>query len=516
MRRIVSVWFPLWPIERLRRTTPAAAPDDTALALVESGSHGMRITAVNTKAAADGVRVGQAFADARAALPVLASRPAEPHCDRVALLKLARWCGRYGPNRNVDGPDGIWIDITGVAHLYGGEERLLEDLSSRLTAFGLTARVGLADTLGAAHALARFAAPPALALPGETEASLAPLPVEALRLTPETVLLLKRLGLRRIGQLYRLPRAALQRRFRSSETAEAVLARLDQALGSKSEPCRPLAEPPALFVQRSWPDPLISAEALEAETVQLATELCGLLDARGLGARRICLSLYRADGTVADVSAGMSVPCREPEHLMALLKEKLGGLDAGFGVDVLVLAAERVERKGAHQVALGPRFDGAARTDPALLVDRLTNRLGSARVSRLNARASHIPERAEVRTPALSERSHKQEVASPARSVPPRPPFLLTNPEPIRVIADIPEGPPARFTWRRVEHRVVRAQGPERLAPEWWREIAAEKSRTRDYYHIEDEAGAGYWVFREGFYNSDDVPPRWFVHGLFG
>ncbi|MHA1573252.1 MAG: Y-family DNA polymerase [Alphaproteobacteria bacterium] len=517
MRRIVSIWFPLWPIERLRRTAPTAVPDDTALALVESGSHGIRITAVNAKAAADGVRVAQALADARAALPALASRPAEPHCDRAALLKLARWCGRYGPNRNVDGPDGIWIDITGVAHLYGGEERLLEDLSSRLSAFGLTARVGLADTLGAAHAQARFAASPALAPPGETEASLAPLPVEALRLTPETVLLLKRLGLRRIGQLYRLPRAALQRRFRSSETAEAVLARLDQALGAKSEPCRPLAEPPALFVQRSWPDPLISAEALEAETAQLATELCAVLDARGLGARRICLSLYRADGTVADVSTGMSFPCREAEHLMALLKEKLGALNAGFGIDVLVLAAERVERKGAHQVALGPRLDSDTRTDPALLVDRLTNRLGRARVSRLNARASHIPERAEVRTPALSERTRKKkEAVWPSRPTPPRPPFLLTSPEPIRVIAEIPEGPPARFTWRRVEHRVVRAQGPERLAPEWWREIEAEKSRTRDYYRIEDEGGAGYWVFREGFYDCDEAPPRWFVHGLFG
>ena len=164
---------------------------------------------------------------------------------------------------------------------------------------------------------------------------------------------MKRLGLRRIGQLYRLPRAALQRRFRSSETAEAVLARLDQALGAKSEPCRPLAEPPALFVQGSWPDPLLSAEALEAETAQLATELCAVLDTRGLGARHICLSLYRADGTVADVSTGMSFPCREPEHLMALLKEKLGVLDAGFGVDVLVLAAARVERRDAHQSALG-------------------------------------------------------------------------------------------------------------------------------------------------------------------
>jgi protein ImuB len=223
MRRIVSVWLPLWPIERMARAAPAAVPHDAPLALVEAGSHGISITAVNVRAAADGARIGQALADARAALPTLLSRPAEPRRDRAALLKLARWCGRYGPNRNADGEDGLWIDVTGVAHLSGGEERLLGDLCARLSGFGLTVRAGLADTLGAAHALARFASSPALVLAGETEPRLAALPVEALRLAPETVVLLKRLGLRRIGDLYGLPRAALQRRFRSSKGAEAVL-----------------------------------------------------------------------------------------------------------------------------------------------------------------------------------------------------------------------------------------------------------------------------------------------------
>ena len=497
----------------MRRAQPSLAPDDVPLALTETGTHGIRITAVNMRAAREGVRIGQALADARAALPGLATQPANPRRDHTALLRLARWCGRYGPNRNVDGDDGLWIDITGVAHLYGGEAQLIADLVARLSRFKLTVRAGLADTLGAAHALARFAPSPALAEEGRSGASLAGLPIEALRLAPETALLLKRLGLRRIGELYRLPRAALQRRFRSAKGVEAVLTRLDQALGVRAEPRRPLIEPPALFVQRSWPDPLISAEQLEAETAVLAQELCAHLSARGLGARRLCLSLYRADGTVAEARAGLSAPSWAPEHMTALIGEKLAALDAGFGVDVMMLAAVQVEKPGAQQAALAPRLKGGACTDATQLVDRLANRLGPARVRRLEPRASHIPERAEAQVAALAR---SNELTWPLPSGARRPPLLLERPEPIRVVAEVPEGPPASFVWRRVERRIVRAQGPQRIAPEWWDEIAAKKSGTRDYYRIEDEGGAGYWVFREGLYGREEELPRWFLHGLFG
>jgi protein ImuB len=522
MRRIVSVWLPAWPIERLRRTTPAAVPDDKPLVLVETGSHGIRITALNARAAAEGVRIGQALADARAALPALLSRPAELRRDRAALLRLARWCGRYGPNRNIDDADGLWIDVTGVAHLYGGEAGLLRDLCSRLSRFGLTVRAGLADTLGAAHALAHFAPPPAIAPVGATQEQLAALPVAALRLVPETVLLLQRLGLKRIGQLYSLPRAALNRRFRSTEAAAAVLTRLDQALGIRTEPVRPLAEPPALFVQRSFADPLISSAGLEAEAGRLAEELCAHLDARSLGARRVCLSLYRADGTVAEARAGLSFPCRAPDHLMTLLREKLATLDAGFGVDALVLAAQQVERRSAEQAGLGCQLYDDGGADPARLVDRLTNRLGAARITRAVPRASHMPERAQANVAAIGNmrdpRTPRQVIGSwPRAGGLLRPPFLLARPEPIDVIAEVPEGPPARFTWRRVERRVVRAQGPQRIAPEWWDEIGGErKSRTRDYYRIEDADGAGYWVFRAGLYGREEGTPSWFLHGLFG
>ena len=459
------------------------------------------------------MRIGQALADARAALPGLATQPADPRRDRTALLRLARWCGRYGPNRNIDGDDGLWIDITGVAHLYGGEAQLIADLIGRLSRFKLTVRAGLADTLGAAHALARFAPSPALAEEGRAEARLAGLPIEALRLAPETVLLLKRLGLRRIGELYRLPRAALQRRFRSAKGVEAVLTRLDQALGVRAEPRRPLIEPPALFVQRSWPDPLISAEQLEAETAVLAQELCAHLSARGLGARRLCLSLYRADGTVAEARAGLSAPSWAPEHMTALIGEKLAALDAGFGVDVMVLAAVQVEKPGAQQAALAPRLTGrrahrrSAARRPAGKPPR--SRRASAASSRGRATSPSAPRR-------RSRRSRVRKSSLAAATGPGGRRCCWSSPEPIRVVAEVPEGPPASFVWRRVERRIVRAQGPQRIAPEWWDEIAAKKSGTRDYYRIEDEGGAGYWVFREGLYGRDEELPRWFLHGLFG
>jgi protein ImuB len=568
----------MWPIERLRRHAalngngPAGGvPDDAPLALVETGGRGLIITAVNERAARDGVAVGSSLADARSALPSLLSRPAEPARDHAALLKLCRWMGRYGPNRNIDGADGSWIDVTGVAHLFGGEEGLLRDLSSRLARMGVSARIGLADTLGAAHALARFACTPhrpwSQTAPGETRAALAGLPVAALRLDDDSVLLLRRLGLRRIGQLYSIPRAALERRFRTlaksktaaiahGKAADAVLMRLDLALGLSGEPRRALHEPALLAVRRLFAEPIISSEILEAETARLCVELARALEDQALGCRRIRLSLTRADGTLATLGAGLSTVARDGAHLMSLLKEKLAGIDAGFGADSLVLEAFHAERLAPRQRALGAHLSTAAAEGAAALLDRLTGRLGLANVICLSPRDSHVPEHAEAHLPALH--AFRYEPPWPYEKGPPRPALLLSRPEPITVMAEVPEGPPRSFTWRRVVRRIARAEGPERIAPEWWRDFlggacdsppasrsqawndgvrgrlsacAAEaasarrrpegESRTppkpRDYYRVEDEAGGTYWVFREGLYQDADTegPPRWFLHGLF-
>jgi protein ImuB len=542
MKRFASVWLPAWPIERMRRGDPAAVPDDRPFALAEPGARGILITAVNARARAAGIRPGQSLADARAIFPALLTRRAERARDRAALVRLARWSARYGPARNSEGEDGLWIDVTGVAHLFGGEDRLMADLVARLGAFGLTARAALADTAVAAAALARFGNPGAsrflVAPPGATRQALASLPVEALGLDDDSVVLLKRLGLRRIGQLYDIPRAALARRFRDlgrsgkkrapDSLAGAVLGRLDLALGLAPEARPALTETPSFLARRIFAEPLISAEGLKSAVAELAGGLCRELDQAAAGARRLRLSLYRVDGTVAEVRAGLSKPSRDPRHLLRLLSEKMSAIDAGFGIDALVLEAIGVEPLDAVQEALTAGLGPDPCADAASLVDRLANRLGPKRVLRLVPRESHIPERAEARVPALDVRQGKPERSAPSGAPSPlpkaaRPPLLFASPEPITVMAEVPEGPPAWFTWRRVHHVVAKAEGPERIEPEWWRILGPaarrqESLRPRDYYRIEDDRGGRFWVFREGLYGreAETGPPLWYIHGLFG
>lgn len=497
----------------MRRESAASCPDDGApfvLALAEGKA--LRISAASPAALALGIEPGLGLADARARCPHLLCAPAEPASDAHALLKLARWCGRYGPALNLDGPDGLWIDVTGVAHLFGGEKALLRDLCERLARFGVTARAGLAGTRAAAWALARFSASPSIAPPGGQVAALASLPVEALRLAPDEVRLLRRLGLKRIGQLATIPRAGLKRRFPSRDDCEAVLLRLDQAMGVRAEPAAPLAPSPFHCVRAAFPDPLISSEGVSHAVAGLADDLCAALDKSGLGARAATLTLWRCDGGTVQLRAGASAPSRDAGHLLRLFAERLASADLGAGVDVIALATQGVERLGASQKIF---LERETRLSAARLIDRLSARIGAAQVFRLERRDSHIPERAVTRRSAM--RGEAKGEAMPA--APQRPLLMLGRPEPIAVIAGIPEGPPLRFTWRRLTRCIVRWQGPERIAPEWWREIATRRpSRPRDYYRVEDEQGARYWVFRDGLYQrqGEDGPPAWYVHGLCG
>lgn len=495
------------------------------------------------------------LADARALLPALASRPAEPAADRRALHRLARWSGRYGPNRNIDigsasgdSDDhllldhGLWVDITGVAHLYGGEEALLADFARRLAGFGLTARIGLADTLGAAHALARYATrttghasgedkPWRIAPRGQTAAVLASLPAAALRIREDDILTLCRLGLRRIGDLPALPRQSLERRFRGDGDHPGVLTRLDQALGRIEEPRRPLAEIPALVLRHAFAAPLAAAEVIEAEARRLVENICARLDAEGRGARRIRIVLYRADGTMAEAAAGTSTPVASAPRLMRLLADRLAMLDAGLGIDMIAVEVPVAERTRPTTVPLSAALQSATAMAASELVERLSNRLGSDRVTVLAPRASHIPECAEIRLRALAARAAGgMEGGRWPASIGLRPPLLLARPEPITVTAEVPDGTPASFTWRRVLRRIARAEGPERIAPEWWRMLSSnhdgtttddpphlppDRPRTRDYYRLEESGGAGYWVFRNGGYDAEAGPPAWYLHGVF-
>lgn len=576
MKRFVSVWLPNWPLTRLSRAEPGRVPEREPFALVDLGARGIVITAPNAAAAREGIVAGMALTDARAALPSLRARPGDRLEDAKVLFRLSQWAGRYGPSRSHDGEDGFWCDVTGVAHLYGGEDALLQDLLGRLAKNGIPARVALADTYGCARAMARYGVAPggkvACVPRGQTAQALAPLPVEALRLDDATVLLLKRLGLKRIGDLYAIARVSLAHRFESEEASSRVLLRLDQALGHQSEPLKPNVDLAPVFVRRAFPEPLISSGPLEAIIEAMCDEIAQMLKAKDEGTRALRLDFFRADGTWGATGSVMRAYSNDAAHFKMLLRPKLARIDAGFGIDLLSLQA--IETGPCESAQDGFAEEHAAAYDPGPLIDALSNRLGADAVMMVSQSASHIPERSETYPPALeSSPSIPQQPAGSrggadrARSkapraegnlkrgsekmpklgsqsscvegssqpdsgyVPPwpygkgvrRPPFLLPRPEPIKVLAEVPDGPPARFTWRRVERRVSRAQGPERVAPEWWRAIGrpagVKSARARDYYEIEDEAGASYWVFRHGLYGNEeegqDTPPTWFLHGLF-
>lgn len=523
-------------MRRLASSRPGGAGVDAEpreFALVESGPHGLALAALNEGARAAGLRAGQPLADARAWCPQLASEPIDRGADARALAALARWAEQYTPIAGLDGLDGLLLDVTGCTHLRGGEAGLLADMARRLEAMGLTARLALADTVGCAWALARFGAQAPTVVPeGAARLALADLPTAALRLDDETVATLRLLGLKRVGQLMPLPRAALARRFRARAQAEAVVLRLDQALGERPEPVVPHSPPPALCVTRSFGAPLIDRALVDAWMPRLLAELADLLAGQsggagagqgveqqglgqqGLGVRRLRLTAFRVDGSVQDLLAGMGEPTRDVAHMLRLLAPRLETLETGFGIESLSLAAEEAAPFRATQTGFaGDR--GAL--DLAQLGDRLASRLGERAVYRLGAYESHVPERAErMRPRSAAGRNAAREAALDLDRM--RPLLMLDRPEPVSVIAEVPEGPPARFVWRRLEHRVTRAIGPERIAPEWWHD--GENARTRDYYMVEDAEGRRFWLFRHGLYGGapgeTTAEPDWFIHGFFG
>ena len=530
--RILSLWLPTLPTDRLLRRArhgngrepgDGGLAPERPLATFVSQNGALRLEAVCARARKAGLAPGLMLADARAMVPELQVQAAEPAADARLLEDLAAWCERYTPLVALDRSHAhdlggaLWLDITGCAHLFGGEPELGADLLARLRRQGLAAAAGIADTPGAAWASARHAAPGReLVPPGETRAALGPLPVAGLRLEPELVAMLERLGLARIEQLHPLPRAALTARFGAE-----LVTRLEQAWGQVAEPISPRRPRPAHRSQLAFVEPLLAAEALPAAASRLLGELCAGLELAGLGARRLTLAVYRVDNSTALVRIGTSRPCREVRQLARLFAEKLQEIDPGFGIERAILMAEVVEPLLPEPLAwrgLGAGDLDQAR-DLAPLVDRLSNRLGESAVTQLVPQASHIPERAQRRVPALQERAP---AAFPERrlhgAAPARPLRLLARPEPIEAVAPVPDQPPVLFRWRQVLHKVARVRGPERLAPEWWRAPAADPAvLTRDYFAVEDTEGGRFWLFREGLYLTGAASlPRWYLHGMFG
>ena len=526
MSRIVSVWLPRWPIKRFlaaQAISPAGKLIDPerpfVLAIPATG--GLRVAVMNEAAEDAGIVVGDPVADARAKADSLQVRAADSAADDAALYRLALWATRYTPTASPwieeNGADGFFLDIEGAAHLFGGEESLLADLAGRLDRFGLSARLAIADTPGMAWALSHFDATAQSILPaGGEAAALSAMPIEALRLSGETRALLRRLGFKSVSALLDKPRAPFAARF-----TDELLRRLDQALGRRDEPLIPVTAPPVYHSLNYLLEPIASHQAIFARVCRLMQHLVHVLVRDEVGARALRLSLYGVDGAVETIDIGLTSPTRSVPHVARLIDLKLEALasmrDGGFGFEAIGLAVTRAESMPGRQTELNVSAVHSLPQDEAergaALIDALRQRLGPDRVRQFEAVARHIPECAETLTEINGETPQNW----PIEEEQTRPLLLLPQAEPTEVTALIPEGPPRRFRWRGVTYDIAGAQGPERIADEWWR--APYPSRrgvpTRDYYLVEDGEGHRFWLYREGLYGRETATPRWFVHGLF-
>lgn len=553
----------MWPIERLRRAERHAAPPEPRaplaaeeersarsvprgggwrpgarwaredqlghvafLPLVTSIREGNRIViaAADSTARVLGLAPGMALAQARAQIAGLDIRDADPEGDRAHLASLAvALARRWTPTVAIEGDDTLFLDLTGVAHLHGGEVRMAKRLRHMLARLGYTARIAIADTPGAAWALAHFHGD-TLCASGEQAEALASLPIEALRIDASAAELLHRLGVMRIAQLAAMPRAPLVKRFGTE-----LALRLDSALGRLSEPLYPVVPPEPIAIAQRFAEPIATAEAIEHWLGTLVPRLTAVLAEKGLGASRVELVADRIDGVPQRIRIGLARPSRDGAHLLRLLVRRIEQVEPGYGVDALTLHVRRALPLGAEPFT--ERLDEEAAPDLAPLVDTLATRIGMRAMWRSRPVESDVPERSVTRMAVLDppvrpvQRGKRDDVRQLDRNPPlppwhpgwPRPARLLARPERLdHVMAELPDHAPRRFTWRGRSHRVIRADGPERIQGEWWKRDT-ERASVRDYFRVEDEAGRRYWLFRSGDGEravTGDL--SWYLHGVFG
>jgi protein ImuB len=497
----------MWPTDRFRRKSGDAAPlPETPLVLIGRDGRRRVVLAADAAAQTAGLRIGMPASKAKALVPNLAIHDAEPEADETALERLALWAlRRYAPIVAADPPDGIVIDTTGADHLHGGEAAMLADMVERLGAAGFAARAAVADSWGAAHALARFGTRQTLVVPsGEIAQAIRPLPIAALRLPALTIESLRRLGFERVADLAAMPRPSLALRF-GPEPGR----RLDQALARVSEPIEPIRPEEIVEVRRNFAEPIGAAETIARYTGKLVAELCATLETRGLGARRLDLLFFRVDNRIEAIRVGTAMPVRDTKRLTRLLTDKIETIDPGFGIELMRLAATVAEPLRAKQMISS--LAEAPEPDVSDVIDILANRVGEDRLYRFAPVQSDVPERSVQRIAPMAPDTGE---GWPGHWL--RPSRLLPRPEPIETVALLPDHPPVTFTWRGVRRRVKRADGPERVFGEWWRRDA-ELAAVRDYFQVEDENGERYWVYRAG--DGEDAATgshKWFMHGIFG
>ncbi|WP_246748588.1 DNA polymerase Y family protein [Rhizobium setariae] len=513
-QRVLSLYFPFLATDRIARKRwgqswrSRGRPDHPPIVCAGHVRNAVRLVALDEEARHVGLRAGQGVTEARAMIPDVDVVEADSAADRAFLEAIADWCDRYTPLVAFDGDGGLFLDISGSAHLFGGEKALFDDIVSRLFHMGIAVRGAISSAPGLSSAVSRFG-PPGVVEPDGAEEALIRLPVRALRLPEETVELLVKSGLKQVGDLLGQPRAPLARRFGS-----VLMLRLDQALGLEEEAISPRRPVAALSTERRLSEPIIDEDNILLLLGKLGEGLKAPFEARGEGGKLFELLLFRVDGKVLSIRAGTAMPVRDPARIVALFRARLSAIyddfDAGYGFETLRLNVLSAAPFAETQADL----QGRNLKDDTLLdfIDQMSARFGSEILTVPVLFQSHVPERAGRLMP-VSDAMQGDGNASVYRGGAVRPLRLFSHPEPVETMAEVPDGPPRSFRWRRVSFRVVRAEGPERISPEWW--IDGETAPARDYFRIEDEEGRRYWLYREGLYERDPAPPRWFIQGVF-
>ena len=488
--------------------------------VVAKQNNALQISALDDAAAELGLEIGLPLANARAICPQLRVFDADEVADAKTLNDIADWCDRFTPLVALDPPHGLFLDITGCAHLFGGEAALMRMACDALTRQGFAVSAAIAGTSICARTLTRCG-DGCIVGDGEEAEAVAQLPVFALGAEGTITRGLRRAGLKTIGDVAGRARHEIAARF-----GPAFTALLEQALGQGDAPISPRKPLPDYIVEKRFPEPVATEDVIAATLSRLAQTLVTAMDQQGKGARRLEASFFRTDGAVRAIAVDTGQAVTRASVIDRLFRERLDALhdplDPGFGFDLVRLSASRTEIVVQQQRDLDANVHD--NDELAALIDRIAARIGGRRVVVHVPEDTHIPERAVLAAPAQHHLATAMQAAWPERAEgepPLRPLRLFEKPEPIKVpFATVPDGPPRQFTWRRATHAVVRVEGPERIAMEWWKHDG--EALTRDYFRVEDEAGLRFWIYRDGLYGSElqtekdePAPPGWFVHGLF-
>lgn len=495
-KRFASIWFRHLVTDWFAVRQPALR--NTAF-VVTDPSHGrMIVTAANALAEAQGISRGMVLADARTIIQGLQVVDNQPDLVGRLLKRIAEWCVRFTPIAAIDLPDGIVLEVTGCSHLWGGDEPYTKDILMRLNSRGYDVRVAIADTIGTAWAIARYGKQALIIENGKQHEALLSLPPVALRLEADTIERLQKLGLRQISSFISMPRSALRRRFGSH-----LITRLNHSLGLEDEIIVPVI--PVVAYQERLPclEPIVTATGIHIALQRLLETLCQRLQQEGKGLRIANLQCYRVDGKIEQVSITTISPSHHVKHLFTLFEAKLTTIEPDLGIELFVLEAQTVEDHVATQQKIWETTVGLDHVNLSELIDRLTGKFGADAIQRFLPSEHYWPERSVK--PATSLKEQKTIEWKLDR---PRPIQVLPTPEHIDVTAPVPDYPPMNFRYKGKLHKIIKADGPERIEQEWW----IQQGQHRDYYAVEDEEGCRYWLFRSGHYNE---AYQWFIHGFF-